>query len=145
MSYVIFWFKQTAMKITVIYMSTSHYKQSYHLFTSTNTSIYKIQEKKKGKRKAISALTLWNRNPFKDRLARKIVLANGPYTMELQRLGQSLYIYFSPTIMIFSVVERKPGTFSSNNGIPSVRFFFGLYWLKEREKKDRNSRCFKCH
>ena len=45
---------------------------------------------------------------------------------------------FSPTIIIFSAVERKPGTLSSNNGLPTVRFFWTLLIKKkkrEREKK----------
>ena len=33
---------------------------------------------------------------------------------------------FSPTIIIFSAVERKPGTLSSNNGIPRVIIFWTL-------------------
>ena len=33
---------------------------------------------------------------------------------------------FSPTILIFSAVERKPGTLSSNNGVPRVRIFWTL-------------------
>ena len=33
---------------------------------------------------------------------------------------------FSPTIIIFSAVERKPGTLSSNNGVPRVRIFWTL-------------------
>ena len=42
---------------------------------------------------------------------------------------------FSPTIIIFSAVERKPGSLSSNNGIPTVRFFWTLLIKKERERE----------
>ena len=46
---------------------------------------------------------------------------------------------FSPTIIIFSAVERKPGSLSSNNGIPTVRFFWTLLIKKksERERKEK--------
>ena len=40
---------------------------------------------------------------------------------------------FSPTIIIFSAVERKPGTLSSNNGIPRVRIFWTLLIKKKLE------------
>ena len=42
---------------------------------------------------------------------------------------------FSPTIIIFSAVERKPGSLSSNNGIPTVRFFWTLLIKKKRERE----------
>ena len=46
---------------------------------------------------------------------------------------------FSPTIIIFSAVERKPGSLSSNNGIPTVRFFSTLLIKnkRERERKEK--------
>ena len=46
---------------------------------------------------------------------------------------------FSPTIIIFSAVERKPGSLSSNNGIPTVRFFSTLRIKKEREREKRKT------
>ena len=48
---------------------------------------------------------------------------------------------FSPTIIIFSAVERKPGSLSSNNGIPTVTFFFWTLQIKKkkREREKRNA------
>ena len=50
-----------------------------------NIDSNEIQEKTKGKRTAISALTLWIGSAFNDRLAGKIVFANRPYTMDRLR------------------------------------------------------------
>ena len=47
----------------------------------------------------------------------------GLYWNRITRLHSQV---FSPTIIIFSAVERKPGTLSSNNGIPRVRIFWTL-------------------
>ena len=47
---------------------------------------------------------------------------------------------FSPTIIIFSAVERKPGSLSSNNGIPTVRFFWTLLIKKKRERERERER-----
>ena len=44
---------------------------------------------------------------------------------------------FSPTIIIFSAVERKPGSLSSNNGIPTVRFFWTLLIKKKERERER--------
>ena len=44
---------------------------------------------------------------------------------------------FSPTIIIFSAVGRKPGTLSSNNGIPRVRMFWTLLIKKIRIEKQK--------
>lgn len=41
MLYVVFLFKQTALKIMVIHVPTSHYKQSYNSFTSIMYNLYK--------------------------------------------------------------------------------------------------------
>ena len=50
---------------------------------------------------------------------------------------------FSPTIIIFSAVERKPGTLSSNNGLPTVRFFWTLLIKrKEREREKQKLALF---
>ena len=45
MSYVVFLFKQTAMKITMIHMPTSHYKQSYNLVKSIMYNLCKTVKK----------------------------------------------------------------------------------------------------
>ena len=45
MSYVVFLFKQTAMKITVIHMPTSNYKQSYNLVKSIMYNLCKTVKK----------------------------------------------------------------------------------------------------
>ena len=42
---------------------------------------------------------------------------------------------FSPAIIIVSAVERKPGTLSSNNGIPRVRIFWTLLIKKHWNRK----------
>ena len=106
-----------------------------------------MQEQTKGKRKAISTLAFRSGSAFKDRLVRKIVHANRPYIQWTYsvRVNHSYndHCIFSPTIIIFSAVERKPGSLSSNNGIPTVRFFFDFANKKkererEREKKRRN-------
>ena len=50
---------------------------------------------------------------------------------------------FPPTIIIFSAVERKPGTLSSNNGLPTVRFFWTLLIKrKEREREKQKLALF---
>ena len=52
---------------------------------------------------------------------------------------------FSPTIIIFSAVERKPGTFFSNNGIPRVRIFWTLLIKKKNRIEKQKLELFKHH